>query len=229
MQFSVTNECSYTIHVFNSNILYSTEQLGKIINPREVLKKAAYDYYWNASTDNVVVDQVRTSTNPYLSYYGSAKPDSSVDIFNVARIPQYLYVFFLTFSDKKAKLNYHLVDAKEYFNQYDTMAVYQYIISINSAAEPNVVAESDASTGTLLVKYYDPGQQIDLQKVDWVPTLEADSGGWQYPLIVLFIIILMIVAIIIAFAVLFTPNSHTVNYVTNHSENYEKVTPEYLS
>jgi hypothetical protein len=229
MQFSVTNQCPYTIYAFHSNILYDATQLGRIINPRDVVKKAAYEYFWNSVTDDSIVHQIRNTTNPYMQFIGLARPDGEVDMFNMARIPQYLYVFFMKFSDKKAELWYHLVDAKEYFNQYDTMAVYQYIISMNTSPEPNVVAESDENTGTLLVKYYDPGQQIEIQKVDWVPTLTASSNEWQYPLVVLFIIILMIVGIVVGAAVLFSPNNKTINYVTNHSENYEKVTPQYLS
>lgn len=229
MQFSVLNQCDYGFGVFHSNILYTPKQLSKIIAPQDVLKKTINDHAWRNDHTDDWINRIRQNTQPYLQFSGFATPSNSVDIYNLTRVPQYLYVFYIRLTDKKVTLWYHLVDARNYFSQYDYMAVYQFTISVHNAPSPRIVAESDENTGTLFIKYYDPGMQLDQQNVDWIPPTLTTGDEWKFPLITLLLIIIMIVGIIIAFAALYRGATHVTKNYTNNITEKRDIEPNYLS
>lgn len=221
MQFIVTNLCPYPVAVFASNIHYSPKQLSSSISPQQILKKVAYDFYWHNKLTNDWAHHIRTNMEPFMTFYGFAG-DNPINVYNITRVPQYLYVFYVKAMNKKVSLWYHLVTPAEYFNQFDNMAVYQYNINLNDAQQPNIVASSDASTGALLIDYYDPGTMLNSQEADWTPTLQPQTTFWQYPIIVGFLILLMILGIVIACVVLYSPSKESNLYITKNVEVIEK-------
>ncbi len=230
MQFTVINNCSFAVCVFASNVKYTSKQLGKMINPQDILKKAIYDYYWHNKLTLDWVDQTKNNLVPYFTYYGFARPTDSVEVYNLNRVSEYLYVFFTQIVDKKITLWYYMIPTKYYFNQYDTMAVYQYTISLNEGSG-NTTITSDANTGALLVEYFGDPDQINQQQLEWTPTMEQQSTGmtWQLPLIVLALVAVLVVAIIIVFAITIKQPNSVNKYISNNVENIRTVQPEYLS
>jgi hypothetical protein len=202
MQFTVTNNCDFPIDVYASNVDYSPGQLAKMIDAKDVLKKAIYDYYWGNKLNLDWSSKIQKNTISYLKYYGIAKPTDSVEVYNLSRVSEYLYTFFTQVIDKKIVLSYFQIPIREYFNKYDTMAVYQYTVRVNQDSG-TTLATSDASTGALLVDYFGVAYNVEQQKVDWMPSMQEQTNHttWQLPIIIFILIIMMVVAIIIVFVI----------------------------
>lgn len=230
MQFTVTNNCDFPIDVYASNIDYSPSQLAKMIDVKDVLKKAVYDYYWGNKLNLEWSSQIQKNTVPYLKCYGIAKPTDSVEVYNLSRVSEYLYTFFTQVIDKKIILSYFQIPIREYFNQYDTMAVYQYTVRVNQD-DGTTLATSDASTGALLVDYFGTPYTVNQQQVDWVPSMSEQTNNsiWQFPVIIFLLIIMMVVAIIVVFVVTFKQPNSVNKYVTQRVDNIQVREDENLS
>ena len=227
MQFTVVNNCPYPLGVFASDRQYSPKEFARMIKPAEVLKKAIYEYYWYNKKNEEWVDVIDKNSSPYLRYYGLAVDD--IEVYNLNRVLQYLYVFFTKIIDKKITLWYYQIPIKEYFNQYDTMAVYQYTVKVNDGDGTPTIS-SDPSLGTLLVDYYGEPLKVQSEQVDWIPTMEMQQthSTWQTPLIILALVAVIIVAIVLVFAVTIKQPNSVSKYISNHVENIQTTQPEYL-
>ena len=229
MQFTITNNCEYPICVFSSREKYSSRQLENMIKPKEVLKKVIYDHYWhNHLTDDWVL-QVQKIV-PSMTYYGYSDSTDSIEVYNINRVPEYIYAFFVQIIDKKVTLLYHLIPAKKFFNEYNDMAIYQYKLRIRDG-DHEAISVGDPNTGALIVDYFSIGREIDNQVLEWMPSMEQSSSHtWLIPLLGLIFILCAIFAIVIVFMItLRQPNSVT-KFISNRVENIEAPKePEYLS
>lgn len=230
MQFTVVNNCDFPIDVFSSNIDYSPTDLSKILDVKDALKKAVYDYYWSKQENLDWSTQIQQNVKPYLKYYGFARPDDTVEVYNLNRVSEFLYVFFTRIVDKKITLWYYQIPIRNYFNQYDTMAVYQYTVRVNDS-DGTTLATSDASTGALLIDYFGTPLDICEQSVDWIPSVQQTGNGitWQLPVIILIFVIMIIVAIVIVFVITIKQPNSVTKYISQNIEKVEKMEPEYLS
>jgi len=226
MQFSVINNCPTHIGVFQSNVDYTSEQLGKMIGPKEILKKIAYDYYWHDKLQNDWVNHIHHTTKPYLQLLGFAGPTEHVDIYNIIRVPEFLYIFFIHTANDKAELWYYKIASKYYFNQFDKMTVYQYNIRVNEGSKEHIIGDKNLESGILTIDYFSPGKKIGSQVVDWVPDASQPTNTtWQFPIILFVFVLLIIVAIVITAGVMLTqPTQHTqiINqekYIQNQQED----------
>ena len=230
MQFTVINNCDFSIDVFSSNVNYSASDLSRMLDMKDVLKKAVYEYYWSGHENQEWSHQIQKNIVPYMKYYGLAKPSETVEVYNLSRVSEYLYAFFTKIVNKKITLWYYQRPIRTYFNEYDTMAVYQYSVRVNDI-EGTTTATSDASTGALLVDYFGTALAICKQKVDWTPNMQEQTNNhvWHLPLIIFIFILMMIVAIIIVFVITIKQPNSVNKYISQNIERVEKVEPQYLS
>lgn len=228
MQFTVLNNCPFPICAFTSDVRYTTDDLAKMLKPSEVLKKAIYDYYWYNHADSEVASHLHNNATPYMKYLGCSS--DSIEVYNMNRVSQFLYIFFTKIVHKKITLWYYEIPIKRYFNKYDTMAVYQFTVRIN-CREGDVTVTSDANTGALLIDYFGDAEQIESQSVEWVPSmqLQTTDHSWKFAFLVFVFIVILIVGIIFVFAITIRQPKSTTKYVTNKVENIETKAPEYLS
>jgi hypothetical protein len=230
MQFTVINNCDFPICALSSNTDYTDKDLSGMLNVKDTLKKAVYDYYWGSQINHQWAVQVQKNTVPYFKYYGFAQPSDSIEVYNLSRVSEYLYAFFTKIVDKKITLWYYQIPIRSYFNQYDTMAVYQFTVRINEGSG-NPVITSDASTGALLVDYFGDPIDICTQQVDWVPSMSEQTNNqtWQLPLIILVFVVMIIVAVIIVFVITIKQPNSVNKYISQRVERVEVTEPEYLS
>ncbi len=66
-----------------------------------------FDYYWSKQENLDWSTQIQQNVKPYLKYYGFARPDDTVEVYNLNRVSEFLYVFFKRNVDKKITLWYY--------------------------------------------------------------------------------------------------------------------------
>lgn len=233
MQFTINNGSSNSLCVFHSNRNYTDSQLVKMIRPDDLLQKMAFDYYWYKKQNDDLANYLINQLNPYVQYYGTALPGADVQVFNVNRVPEYLYVFFPVLVNNTAQLWYYQISSKTYFSQFDTFSVYQYTISITDQAEtPVIVSENDETQGLLYITYTGTPIQLSFQKLAWQPEVNLNGTNhiaWQAPLLVFLFVIFIMIAIVITFAVAMKTINTSTYHITKNIEHPVKYEPQILT
>lgn len=214
MQFVIQNNSDYTIAAFHSNVDYNTVALRKIIQPNEVLRKAAYEYYWRNVKSTDWVNHVQHSATS-LKMYGFMSPGESIDVYNIVRVPEYLYIFCGDYQDKTATLKYCKLALKSLFSEYSDYSVNVLSVAITNPGEPNVSSEYNGSAGELHFEYTDTPKKIGSASVKWQPTDDVsdtqNDHPWLMPLLIVIMVGFLIAAIVIT-ATIFMRPARELNY-----------------
>lgn len=229
MELNIISQSYHPAVVFVSNQWYSDTQLLDMINPKEILAKAAYDYYWRKKSEQdinkYVMNYVRLRSKSLLECIGKCESqNSSVQMNNLVRVPEWCYIFQVRYdNNNKASLYIASIPVMGIFARNDSYLISVYNINWFDTGPVNVTTSHEEASQILNIGYYDPGHPISEYLVDWKPgTPQESKEPWLFFGLLLIFLIVILVVVVGSFFVMFHISKKVVNESTNIIKQYVK-------
>lgn len=237
MELNIISQSYHPAVVFVSNQWFDGSQLLDMINPKEILAKAAYDYYWRKKTEQdinkYVTNYLRLRSKSLLECIGKCQgQNSSVQMNNLVRVPEWCYIFQVRYANDKASLYLASIPVMEIFTRNDSYLISVYDINWFDTGPVNVTTSHDEASQLLTIGYYDPGHSLSEYLVDWKPGTPQDpKEPWLFFGLLLIFLVVILAVVVGSFFVIFHTSKKVVYESTNITKNYvkeEEARSEYL-
>lgn len=228
MEFTITNKSVNPIAVYVSQLDLTNEKLTELIMPSDMLKKVAYDYYWNKSSkqnlNTYMANYLASRSTSIFQYLGRCQnTDDFVELTNVEHVPDFGYVFYLTHTNNTSSLNVAKIPIRLLYSRNNTYLISVYNINFN--IDPTGINQThDELNRVLTIDYSVPGDTLSTFEIDWKPATGGSSREpWLFAGLVLIMVILFIIIIAASFYVVYSINKTVIHRVSKNITNVEKI------